>query len=829
MALLRTAVFVIQSAALATLAAGLASGQVVWSGHVVDQNESPVAQARVSARLAGGAALETTSGPGGQFRLALPGPGSYVVSVDRHGYFAIKDRTIEIGSPAADVTLVLNQQQEVFQSVTVGEMPTPVDPTETTREQRLTGTDVNDVPYPASHSLRNSMKLIPGVTQDVTGGLHFHGGAEYQTQYLLDGFDITDPVTGRYNTLLAVEGVQSMDLETAREPAQYGRGSAGSLNIQTENGSDQFHYTATNFIPGVDDRGGIRIGDWTPRAVISGPLLKGHAWFSDSFDGEYNSGYVAGLPNGQNLNTSWNAGNLFHTQVNLTSANILYADLLTDFDHQAHYGLGVLDPISTTQGLSDHEWMAAVKDSQTWFGGALLEVGLAWQSVYHRSVPEGTLPYLVTPNGRSGNYFVDSLQNGRRDQTFVHYFPRARHWLGHHQIEIGGDAERLDYAARFQRGTYETIALTGLPAFETQFQGSGIFDRPNAVLSGYISDRWQPLRNVTVDAGWRVDWDELVRQWAPSPRVAVAWTPFRESRTRLNAGYAVLHDATNLALFSRPLDQRAITTPFNAAGQPEAPLVTSFVPGYNLKLPRYVQWSAGADHDFGHGISGRAEWMMKRGGDGFAYSPINGGAPGGIDLQPAGLQYGFGGTYALTNQRHDAYDEAAFTVRQSFAEGYGWMASYTRSRAVSNAVLDISIDQPLQVLNNFGRMPWDAPNRFLGWGYVPVPHRKKWAVAVLVDYRTGFPFAVTDDAGIVVGPVDGHRYPDLFDLNIAVERRFVLHGYRLALRVGLNNATGHKNPTAVNSVIGAPQYLQFFGDEGRHFELRIRWFGRAGK
>lgn len=126
-------------------------------------------------------------------------------------------------------------------------------------------------------------------------------------------------------------------------------------------------------------------------------------------------------------------------------------------------------------------------------------------------------------------------------------------------------------------------------------------------------------------------------------------------------------------------------------------------------------------------------------------------------------------------------------------------------------------------------MPWGAPNRFLAWGYVPLPWRrwKDWAFAAMADYRTGYAFSVKNDAGIVVGQVDSHRYPDNFDLNIAIERRFTFRGYRLALRVGLNNVTDHLNPTAVNAVVGSAQYLQFFGYEGRHAELRIRRFGKA--
>jgi hypothetical protein len=55
-----------------------------------------------------------------------------------------------------------------------------------------------------------------------------------------------------------------------------------------------------------------------------------------------------------------------------------------------------------------------------------------------------------------------------------------------------------------------------------------------------------------------------------------------------------------------------------------------------------------------------------------------------------------------------------------------------------------------------------------------------------------------------------------------------LRGYRFALRGGVDNLTNSKNPTAVNNVIGSPRYLQFLGNEGRHFVVRIRFFGRAG-
>ena len=59
------------------------------------------------------------------------------------------------------------------------------------------------------------------------------------------------------------------------------------------------------------------------------------------------------------------------------------------------------------------------------------------------------------------------------------------------------------------------------------------------------------------------------------------------------------------------------------------------------------------------------------------------------------------------------------------------------------------------------------------------------------------------------------------------ERIMTLRGRRFALRMGVNNLTDSKNPTAVNNVIGSPQYLQFLGHEGRHFVVRIRFFEKV--
>jgi hypothetical protein len=223
-------------------------------------------------------------------------------------------------------------------------------------------------------------------------------------------------------------------------------------------------------------------------------------------------------------------------------------------------------------------------------------------------------------------------------------------------------------------------------------------------------------------------------------------------------------------------------------------------------------------------VFARAEYLRRRGADGFAFT--NTLAP---DAPPSLLPLANGaspGAYLLGNWRRDDYDSVRVSVHQTFSGQFEWMASYTHQRARSNAVLDTAAAVPIQVVPEMVPMPWDAPNRLLGWAYLPLP-RKNWAVAMLADARNGFPFSVQQPNGLIAGQPDARRYPVNFDLNVALERMITLRGYRFALRGGVDNLTKQRNSTAVNNVMGAPQYLQFLGDEGRHFVARIRFFGRA--
>lgn len=803
------------------------AADLTLQGHVVDETDAPVDAAQVTVRSVADPAvtLNSETNPTGNFTVSLPGPGDFVVGVRRQGYYELKNQPLHVDAEQ-EITLVINTVREVFQSENVNAETSPLEQAETQNQESLSGTEVNNIPFTNSHSLRDSLQLMPEVVEDQTGAIHVNGSSENQVLYTLNGFDLNNPITGQLQTVLAVEGIRSIDLSSGRFSPEFGKGTAGVMAISTENGTDKFHTTMTDFIPGLNIQQGLHLGNWYPRFGVSGPVVKGKAWFSDTFDMVYNETLITGLPRGQDTANSWIGSNLLHAQWNVAPSNILYADFLLNVNEVARSGLGPLSPISTTLNLHGREYMGSLKDQIYFTRGALIEFGYAHNNFANTQTPQGGGLYLITPTGTAGNSFQNSYQTSSRDQLLVHSYLPQFHFLGTHQFQVGADADLLGYGGDFHRSGYEVFGLTGQPIAETLYPNPAAFTVHDTEVDTWLLDTWHLTKGFQFLLGIRQDWDQRIDNVAVSPRLSFAWSPFRSDRTRISGGWSLTHDPVTLNMIGQPFDQVAMTTQFNADGSPAGPpTATIFTIGRSpLVLPRAANWNLDIDHQLTARTYLSAKLLRRRGSDEFSFlNTLDPYAPPSLLPVPTA---DVSGVYQLANLRRDDFDSLQLSVRRTFARQFEMMAAYTWSRALSNAVFDPNFPQPLQVLPGLVPMPWDAPNRFLTWAYLPLPW-KNWAISVLVNMRTGFPFSVRDQTGTIVGAVDSYRYPLNFDLNIALERMVTLHGYRFALRGGIDNATDQANPGAVNNVIDAPHYLQFLGDEGRHFVVRVRFFGRA--
>jgi hypothetical protein len=778
-------------------------------------------------------------------------PGKYSLSVEKEGYYEVTQQTLEVGeNPNADVTLV--RQHEVHEVVNVTESTPAIDPAQVSSKQELTGSEIIDIPYPGSHDYRNALTFIPEITPDAFGQPHIAGSEGYQTVVLLDGFNVSEPENGQLAVRSSVESFSSIGVTPAREPAEDGKGSGGVLALNTKMGNDHFHVTSTDFIPGLQTVKGISLGQWNPIYTMSGPIEKGKMWFIDSLNGAYSNNITKQLPSGQDTDHVWQIDNLAKLQSNLTARNIVTASFLSNYYHDGHVGLSVLQPQPTTPTEAQSAYFGSLKDQYYFHDGALLESGVGANQYNVALTPEGNAPYIEETQGVAGNYYLTENTLARRVQGISNLYLPPHQWHGRHDVKVGIDADRLTYNAEFLRNPISFLlpnqplpnqpaqscatGANGLPQFPSTCARYSIFSGGtystifNAEASAYAEDRWLITNRLLVEPGVRFDWDELVRTPLFSPRLAGTYILDNEGDTKISAGIGIVYDATQLGLIHQPLEGQRIDYFFNPNGEPTnengtltnppalVPVPTTFTADRNtLQAPRYLNWSLGLEKKLPYAIFMKLEFTEKRGVHGFAYNTLN----NAID-----------GDYFLGNARDDRYDAFTVTLRHHFRQRYEIFGAFTRSRAHTNEVFDFSLDIPLLSQQLPGPYPWDTPNRFVGWGIVPffnLPILHKVDLVYSAEARTGLPFYETTDQGELSPghPPGTDRLPVYYTLNLQLEKRVHMFHHYWALRAGFDNITNHANVGLANGVIDAAHPTPTFIDgNGRAFTGRIRLLGK---
>jgi hypothetical protein len=649
-----------------------------------------------------------------------------------------------------------------------------------------------------------------------------NGGTEEQVLYTLDGFIMNDPLTGRLESRLSVEAVRAFELRSGSLPAEYGKGAAGVFSVRTEPGADVARYTATNFVPGLENHKGLMIGAWTPRFGISGPIKKGRAWISDSADIQYSNTIIDELEKGRDRSVSWRGSNMLRTQVNLTEANILNAGFLSTLWTGKRTGLSAIDPIETTADRRARAYFFNIKDQIAFHAGGLIEFGYAGTRNFAREIPQGEGVQIFTPFGLRGNYMMNAVRTGARDQLIFNTYTQSFSGAGRHQIKAGMDLNSLRYRQDARRSGFDFLRVDGSVVRQTRFAGSGSFRNASREVSSYVQDSWRLAPTFLLELGLRQDWDSLVRDVTIAPRVGFAWGI--AETTKVVGGFGAVYEPGNLRLFSEPLDQYSITTSNPFLGPEERMMTVSRFAADTpeLRSPRHLTWNAGIERQWSRQVYSKVAYLRRRGSRGLTYVPWLEQELF-FDETPAHRIM-----HSLANLRRDRYDSLEAMVRHTFRTKYEWMAAYTRSRAISNAVTDLRVDTPVLSPYDVGPMPWDTPNRVVSWAYLPLG-LKNWAAAYLLEYRTGQPFSIQDEQGGIQGAVNGNRYPVFFEMNTHLERSFGAFRYRWALRFGFNNVTGRKNPNVVINTMGSPQFMSFYGGQRRAFNLRIRWLGKNGR
>jgi hypothetical protein len=809
---LRSATKLVALMILAATPAMRAAEAVRLQGAVVDENGSPVPNLEVRVQAPAGQTQLIHTDVAGNFSYAGDIAGEYRLSFNKSGFFRIAGQVVALKDGINDIALTINHETEIHEQVEVYSSSEDIQPLVTSHSDMLIAREIRAIPVSTTHDLRSSLETMNEVVRDNSGQLHFAGGRAGETQYLMDGFDIGDPATGELSARVNVDSVRSAGVESGRFGAQYGRAGASVLALDTAVGDDKWRAAANNFFPGVSAQRGLHVTSWYPRLALSGPIRKERAWFSESLSLQHTLSLVPELPLDADSISQWFGDNMLRTQIRLTPRHLVQGNFLYNQSRAANLGLGPFSPLPTTKKTRAYRSFFSFKD-QLWSGRTFYEFGLAADFSHDEILPRGSEPYQLTPEGSAGNYFETLRQKNRRWQAIASVSLPSRHWRGTHDLQFGINAAQIAWKHSAMRNEIEVVRRDHSVAQRTDFFGSPQFRLTDELVGLYGHDAWKIFRSLVLQFGMRIDWDQALHSATPSPRISANYLPFKSNNTKFTASWGVFVQPATLSVLGSAYDESRLDVFYpRTNGPPVIGVVTSHfvLPQGLLKQPRFYTSSFGWQQNFGQKTQAEANLTLRDGRLGLAYERMPGFSPENF--------------FVLSNNRRDQYRSLLLSIRHSFTDKTSVSASYTRSRARTNRVFDYSLDTLFFSPQESGPLEWDAPNRFVSFGWMPLPVWNLLA-SYFMEYRTGFPFNIVNEQQQLIGRANRSRFPDYASLNLGIEKRIRLFTREWAIRLALLNVTGHANPDSVINNIDSHRFMKFAGGQKRTFNARIRLIG----
>ncbi len=249
---------VLRTFLLAALCAVLAGAQNITgslAGTVKDPAGAIIPNAGVRlTNQATGAAQTSATNEAGLFVFSSLLPGTYTLDIDVPGFRAYQVRDITITAnerrSLGDIILQVGQVQERVQ---VTAELTPVQTASSERTGLVSGDQVLNLAIKGRDFL-GLLSTVPGIvdtraasrevvmTGNVLQGLHVNGGRETSIMYALDGISAVD--TGSNTSVHNepnMDAIGEVKVLTANYQAEYGRNSAGTINVIIKSGTQDFH------------------------------------------------------------------------------------------------------------------------------------------------------------------------------------------------------------------------------------------------------------------------------------------------------------------------------------------------------------------------------------------------------------------------------------------------------------------------------------------------------------------------------------------------------------------------------------------------------------
>ena len=421
--------------------------------------------------------------------------GVYRLNIERAGFGPVS-ALITIHSEVPFEYAVTLRIAQIETAVVVKDSDTLLDPHRAAPAYRIGEDTLRD--RPAAMAARGIIDLVdgqPGWLLEANGVLHPRG-AEYNTQYVVDGFPVVDNRSPAFAPGLDADDVQSMNIRTAGYPAEYGRKLGGVIEVTTaEDTRSGWHGSAA--FEGQSFS--------TTSGDIAAQYARGGTVVGFSADSAYTERYLDPPveENFTNKATSGGAGARFATSLNEKSRlSVAVTSRRTNFlvpDEQLQYAAG------QRQDRQDEETSGQVSYQHTLSPWLLASI--------RAMVRDLTAALWSNPLSTP---ILASQDRGFREEYAGGSVSAHR---GMHELKAGGEVIRTSVHERFGYGITDENFFS--PDVPPQFQFA---ERRTGLEESLFAQDLMQVGHWTFSAGVR--WDGyrlLVHDSAVSPRLAAAW------------------------------------------------------------------------------------------------------------------------------------------------------------------------------------------------------------------------------------------------------------------------------------------------------------------
>ena len=681
------------------------------------------------------------------------------------------------------------------------------------KSDAISGREIDQ--FAPTGGLQASLRLLASIIE-VPKGVSIKGGRPSQAGLQLGPGTLVDPSTGLTLVSLPDDAIDSVAVLPNPYEVEYGRFSSGLVVIQTRRAGDEWKVRLNNIDPTFRTNRGspipiAQIGWWAPRVEAGGPLIKGKLFLEQTAQYRYSAGDVPSLPQDVLRVSEW-FSSFTRVDANLSPRNTLVATggVFPSVSHSAT--LGTFTPPDATVDLRGHGHQAAVTQRVTWSDTLFGETTVQTHDYQTDVIPQGSAPMQLLPETTLGNFFNQQHRDTATYQVIEAVSGSHVGFGGLHLFKFGVDLLRSQYDGASNSRPVLIERTDGTLARRLDFSGPTVQSIGSTDVALFVQDRFQPNTRWSAEFGGRLDRDGVTGRFNMTPRVGVAVRLNESGSAVLRGGFGLFFERTPSMAGTFDRFESATDSRFAADGQTllAPPILFSHL-AEPLKTPR----SRTLDISYDHRLS--KQWTLHVGGidrDGsheLVVNPVLG--EGGI------------GEWRLSSTGRSSYREVDIGVKFTHGSTADFNVSYARAAARGdlNTLTNFfdAILWPVVGENAYAPASTDVPNRLLARGRVnPTP---RWLLLGILDWRSGLPYSVTNDALDFVGARNSQRFPTYLRLEVGIERRLKVLKFQPWVGVRVWNALDSFLPTDVQSNLGSPAFGRFYNSEYRQYRIQVRF------